>query len=915
MLGRRRLRIAGQRLRSLFHGRARDAELDDELRFHLEQLVREKVADGLPIDEARRQARREFGNVTLLREQSREQRRLGWLHDLQQDVVYGWRMLRRHSGFTLVASASLALGIGGSTAVWGAMKSVLLAPLPFASADRLVVIRTSPSDGSAQNQGATLTEYFAWQERGRTLEGFGASLSSPRELGPEPNGPAGERLASQAFTPGLFALLGVPPARGRLFEDTSNPFSPAARVMVISHRLWHRRYGAAPDIIGRVVPTDGSVRTIVGVMPPDFRYQADDVEFWIPLIFGANARQDPGAGRILMVTARLRPGVTLDDAQADLDRVALELASQFPDRFRGRRVSVIPLREAMYGWTEPLLLTLMAAVGLMLVIACVNVAGLLLARGTTRQRELWVRLSLGASRGRIVRQLMTESLLIAIAGGVMGLGIAALGLRVLATAMGPPPGAPRVGALPLDLNLAAVTMGIALLTALAFGILPALVAARRGSPHPAPEFAPAADRPRGSRLRGVLVSGQLALATVLLIGTGLLLNTFLRLDRRELNFDPNGLASFQYVIELRDYAKQIGDDRGLPVFEISPMVSETIARVYERLRLLPGVESVAGASYPPVNSLIVPRYPVIPIDPVAAAREWPSDSTMACFLVTPQFFTTLRTPVVRGRDIQTSDGPSSPGVAIVNEAAARMLWPGREPLGQRLVVDMAAGLPPREVVGVVRDIPLARRAPVAEPIVYIPSRQAPATFRGRAVNVFGHMTFVLRHSIDEAELIAAARQAMADADPSRPMVNPGVVERSLTARLPELRNYVGAVGAFGIAALLLAAMGVYGVTAFAVAARMREMGIRRALGAGSLEVISTIGRRAAVLIVVGVIAGVSGAAGLTRFIASQLWGVAPTDPMTFATAAATLALVAAAACIGPTRRALAVDPASVLRSE
>lgn len=911
----RLLRIARQRLRSLVAGRTLDADLDAELSFHFEQLVREKLDEGLPLERARVAARRELGNVALFHEQGRDERRIGWLSDARRDMAYGWRMLRKHLGFSAVAIASLAIGIGANVAVWGAVKAVELDPLPFPDGDRLVVIRMTAPEG-AQGQGATSAEYFAWRERSRTIEAMGASWSSQRLVGPGTDAMPADRLASQAFTPGLFSLLGVQPAQGRLFTDTTDPYSPDALVVVLSHRLWQERYGGAADIVGRSIRIDGAMRTVVGVLADDFRYQQDNVAFWIPLIFGPNAARNPDAARLLQVTARLRPGQTAAGAESELNGIEADLAAAFPDRFEGWTVRVTPLREHLYGRSRQALYTLVAASALLLVIACVNLSGLLLARATARQQELWVRVSLGATRWRVVRQLMTEGVLLAIGGGALGAVVAAACLPGLTFLMPPFPGLPRLTGLQFDAELLALAFLLSLFAALAFSTLPAIAAARLVRVRWSPGH-PAGDDRRTVRLRNATVVAQIAIATVLLVGGGLLSKSFIRLASRDLGVDVSRTLSFKYVMEPRHYTRALGQDEGVPSFEIADHAPDTLARIYRRLQSVPGVESVAGSSFPPINSFTVPRFPVTPLDGDAGrgAASSTNETTTVYFLVSPGYFAAMRTPIVRGREFHASDDREARPVAVVNETAARLLWPGADAVGRRLAVDIGPDVPPVEIVGVVQDIPTRRREQAVDPIVYGTFLQTPAVFRGRGVTMFGRMTFVLRHTGDATAVLAAARRAVAEIDPERPLVDVGVVERHLYAQMPELRNYVAAVGAFGVTAMLLAAIGVYGVAAFTVAVRLRELCIRRALGAGPWEVVRLVTRRAMVLVVLGLALGLVAARGLVRLVESDLWRVAPTDPATFATAGALLATAAAVACAGPLRRALAADPATVLRRE
>jgi putative ABC transport system permease protein len=903
------LRVGRQRLRSVLRQDDVDGELERELAFHLEQLTAEKVADGLTLDEARLAARREFGNPALVAERSRDQRRVGWIHDLRQDLLYGWRMLRRSPGFTTVALASLALGIGGNAAVLGAMHAVLLQKLPFVHGERLVIIRTFAFANPEQARGASILDYFAWRDRARTLEAISVSLSGPRQFGGEPDGTPPESLTGLSVIPGWFQVLGAAPLHGRLFDEMTAVDD--ALVVVISHRLWQQRFGGAPGIIGRHVRMNGAPRRIVAVMPPDFRFQADNVESWMPMILGPEAGRQPAAGRLFGVLARLKPGVTIGQAQAELDAIAADLANASPERHGGWGVRVQPLREAMYGWTKAPLFTLQAAVALVLLITCTNVAGLSLARATVRRREMVVRAALGAGRGRIVRQLMAESVLLSGAGGLLGLFVAWVGLRVMTTALGPPPGAPRIGAMGLDSGILAVTALLSVLSALAFGLAPALAGGTVNLSAVLNTSAPAAGRhPGGHRKRGVLMATQIAFALVLLVVAGLLSKSFLRLSGRDINMDPSGLLTFEYTVPAGTYAKQIGDVRGLPYFELNSQAWLTIERVSERLRRLPGTVSVGGISYPPVNSLVLPTVAVI------AGDGEPRDAQqVAHFLVTPNFFATMRTPIARGRDFDDRDTPLSPAVVVVNESMARRFWPGENALGKRVKLDDGPNERDREVIGVVRDIPTRLNQVIPEPVVYTSYTQQPSTYAGRAIGTFGHLTFVVRYDGDAAAMLSAARRAASEVDPNRPIVSVGTVERHLTARRRESRNYVLALAAFALTATLLSAIGVYGITAHAVGERTREIGIRRALGAGTREIASLVGRRVVPLIAAGLVAGLAGALVLTRWMSSQLWEVAPTDPATYAAVALLLAVVALLACLSPTRRAIAVNPTVVLRCE
>jgi putative ABC transport system permease protein len=720
-----------------------------------------------------------------------------------------------------------------------------------------------------------------------------------------------ESIPGLSVTPGLFTMFGVAPLKGRLFDSTRDVSSQRALAVIISHRLWQQRFGGASDILDRHVRIDGISRRIIGVMPPDFRYLSDNVDCWLPMILLPNAARQPGAGRWFVVAARLKPGVTIARAQADVDAVAANLARESPERHKGWGVRVQSLRDALYGWTKAPLLTLQAAVSLLLLIACTNVAGLFLARGTVRRREIALRTALGAGRGRIVRQLLAESVLLSAAGGLLGLLVAWCALVALATLLGPPPGAPRIGTMSLDLRILAVTVLLSLLSALAFGLAPALATGKLDLTSALSASAPASGtHPSGHRRRSLLVAAQIAVALVLLVAAGLLSKSFVRLAGREINMDTKGLLTFEYSIPSAAYAKQIGYVRVDPHFEINAPPSGMIHRVFDRLRQLPGTISVAGISYPPVNSLVLPTANVVLLD---SGDEHPHQ--VAYFLVTANFFSTVRTPLVRGRDFDTRDTSSSPWVAVVNESMARRFWPGEQAIGKRLRLGNGPDERDREVIGVVRDIPTRSKQIEAEPVIYASYLQQPSRYAGGWIGMFGQMTFVVRHAGDSVAVLSSARRAVSEIDPNRPIVSVGTIERHLTALRRESRNYVLAFAVFALTATLLTAIGLYGVTAHAVSERTREIGIRRALGAGKWEIVTLVGRRMLTPILAGLIFGLAGALAFTRLIATQLWDVTQTDPATYVAMSLLLASVALLACLAPTRRALAVDPTVVLRCE
>ena len=901
------LRIARQRLRSISRTTRMEAELEREFGFHFDQLVLEKVAEGLSPEQARVQARRMLGNVALLKDQCRDQRGVRWVRDLQQDAWYGLRTLRKSPAFTAVAVVSLALGIGANSALLGVIDAVLREDLPLANAGSLVVIRTVPLENPAQTSGVSLRDFAAWKEGSTAFAAMDLSLTGPRDLHAEGNGLPSERITGQSVTPGLFAVLGVQPLMGRIFTDDD---ARADASVIISHRLWQRRYGENPRILDSQIRIDGRSRTVIGILPGDFRYGDPRVDCWTPFAV-APKETSATTGRFFGVTARLRPGKTVEQAQADLGAIAARLARDYPESHSGWGVRVQPLREALFGWAREPLLTLQAAVVLVLLIACANVAALLLARGAVRRREIAMRVALGASRGRIVRQLLTEGLLLSLAGGLLGLVVAWWGVQGL-TAMSPPLGSPRMAEMGLNLRILAMTGLLSIVTGLTFGLAPALTVSQLGPIRPLEERHEAGTR-RRPPARTVLVAAQLALALILLIGSGLLMKSFLRLAGRELNFEPAGLLTLEFRSPVPQ--RPLGQYRGFRHFEMTATPWHNVERLYERLRLLPGAVSVAGISYPPVDSLILPVMSVSiegRSETVGNERRQP---TAAYFLVTPGFFHTMKTPFVRGRDVAPADTVSRPWVAIINEAAAARFWPGENPIGRHLTIDVVPEERPREVIGIVPDIPVRHGQTEPHPVVYASYLQQPSRYAGPYGGMFGQMTFVMRHDSDPMSLVAGARKAAAAIEPDRALGAVMTAEQRLDIGTEKRRYNLLLVGFLACTATILAAIGVYGMLAYLVGQRTREIGIRKALGAGTRDVVMFVASHVVAVLLGGLLFGWLGALALMQLISSQLWGITATDPGTFAGVSLLLVSTALTACIGPTRRAIAVDPAATLRHD
>jgi len=889
--------------------------LGQEITFHFEQLVQEKIAEGMALKEARLAAQRVLGNVPLLEDQCRDQRRVAWLQDLWQDVKYGVRMLRQNPGFTLVAVCSLALGIGANSAILGALRTTLFAKVPFPDGDRLVLLRTYPEWNPALNNSASIPDYIAWKLQSRSFESMGASIADhSRDFGAEEDGRPAERIEGQGFAPSLFAVLGVHPILGRTFTEEEAEIDNPAPVMVISHRLWQRRFGGDPGVLGKQVRLSGASLTIIGVMPPDFHYPLEEIEYWVPL--GITHFQLQGSARFFAVAARLKPGVTMQQAQAEMDGIAAHLAHDFPDRHKGWRIRIQTLRDAWYGWMKTPLATLEGAVALVLLIACANIAGLLLARGTARRPEIVMRMALGAGRGRVVRQMLTESVLLSLIGGALGTFVAWGALRALLQ-MNPPLAGQRITDVVVDLPLLALLGLLSVVTGLIFGLGPAIACFQLDLAGPLKESTRSAGSPyRRNRLQSTLVMLQIASALVLLIGSGLLINSFVRLAGFDLNFDPAGLLTFEYRIPQQQYVRNVGVFQGAPYSAIDPSPTPAIQRVYERLRTMPGPESVAGISQPPVNSLLLNTMSFsIEERPMPQSAEDRNAFRAVYFLVTPNFFSTMKTRMVRGRDLNDFDTESASWVAIVNETMARRFWPGEDPIGKRLTLAVVSGERPREIVGVVSDIPTRRDRAEPQPVIYASYLQQSPAYRGPIANMFGQMTFLLRTSGDPMSLVPAARSAVADVDPDHAITRIQTMEQYWGGGMRDKSILAAVLGVFAFVATLIAAIGIYGVMAYAVEQRTREIGIRMALGASPKKILALIGGRAAILISSGVALGLAGSAMLSQLIASQLWGIQPTDPATFTGVSLLLIAVAVLASFVPARRAIRIDPTEALRAE
>jgi len=852
----------------------RDLELDEELAGHMRMAIEERVARGERREDAERAARREFGNLGVVTEVTREMWGGGWIERLLQDVRYGMRTLRRSPAFTIVALSTLALGIGATTAMFTVVHAVLLRPLPYPRSDRLVRLAYEyPKSPFFTEGGISDRQWVDHRSRYRAFARVAAMTSGLVTL---TNAGDPVRLQGASVAAGLFETLGITPAFGRTFGPDDEQIG-AVPVVILGDALWRERFGADSAMVGRPITLDGVRHTVVGVMPPRFAYPLD-ARLWRPL----RIQLAPNRLQMLSAVGRLRDGVTRAQAVAELDALAAA------DRARDSMVSrVTPLKDTVVGDVTRSLLVFAGAVGLVLLIACANVANLLLMRATTRRREMAVRAALGAGRRRLVRQLVTESALLWVGAGIAGAGVAMAGVRAL-LALAPAGRIPRHGEIGVDATALAFALGVSLGTGLIFGLIPA-IRATASSVRDALAATARTMSGRDGRLRGALVMAEIALALVLLTGAGLMMESFIRLRRVEMGFRPAGLDLLTVDLPEATYPS-------------ASAMQAAHQAVLDRLGKIRGVASAAAVNFVPLGGAMIRG------DIKVDGRTIPPGYLVAKPSVSPGYFRTMGIGLRLGREFTAGDAASSPGVVIVSQSVARQIWPDVNPIGQRISNKDVPG--PGDwltVIGVVDDVGQTSIDTHREPAIYQPIQQLTQTF------FLGHMSFVVRAVDDPARLLPEMRRVLRDVDPNQPIGSIGTMESAISATVAEPLFQARLIGAFSVVALVLAAIGIYGVVAYSVAERTHEIGIRVALGAGSADVVGMVLGRLLVLLVPGVALGVLGALATTRVLSSLLFAIRPNDPATFISVAALLAAVAIVAGVAPARRASRVDPLVALR--
>ncbi|NOT07292.1 MAG: ABC transporter permease [Gemmatimonadales bacterium] len=872
--------------RSLFRKGAVERELDDELTAFVELLTAEKVNSGLAPAAARRAALIEVGGVEQVKEEVRQVRMGTAVESVMRDLKYGVRALLRNPGFATAAMVALALGIGASVAIFSVVNGVLLRPLPYAEPERLVVVLHHGTDPVSP------ANFADWRRLNSTFERMGAAeYWTPNLTGEE----APESVLALRITGDVLPLLGVRPALGRLFlPEEEDPGRD--RAVVLSDGLWHRRFAGDSGVVGRTVALNGEPYTVVGVMPAGFGFApfwATGAELWAPLALAPRANSR--GGNSLRVFARLRAGTTLEAARSDIAGITARLDREFPGS--NTDVRIIPLTERVVGNIRPILLVLFGAVGFVLLIACANVAHMLLARAAARQKEVSVRTALGASRARIVRQLLVEGLLLSLGGGAIGLLLAWVAVRGL-VAFGPA-SIPRLDSISLDWTVAAFTLAVSLATGVAFGLAPVWHATRTDLSAALRDRGPAGGGARHHRLRGVLVGSEFALALVLLVGAGLMVRTMAALQRVDPGFRAEGVLSA--VVSLAGAPSAAPERRG-------PFYDELVRQV----AALPGVTAASGINHLPIAG----DHWGMPFVPEGKPRPRPGEAPTATYrVVMPEYFATMGIPVLRGRDVTAADRLDGPPVVVINQRLAELHWPGEDPIGKRLTLGEGGdGAVWHTVVGVVKNTVRSEWAAPAGEEVFLPLSQNQSLLRGSRAHE-SYLTLVLRTSGDPAEMAPAVRQMVRSLD-RQALVRGVETMAAVVARANAgPRFYLAVFSSFAAIALVLAAVGIYGVMSYAVSLRRLEIGIRLALGADRRDIERMVVGQGMRVAAIGGAVGLLAAFGLTRFMGRLLYGVGVADALTFSAVALALAVVAFGACYLPARRATGIDPLRAIRAE
>jgi putative ABC transport system permease protein len=877
---------------------AHEAEIVEELAQHLEDVYQRSVRAGLAEREARNAALKELATDDLLHKEMRRSQapfkespvaggptNSNLVADLLHDLRYAARLQRKNPGFTIIAIIALALGIGANTAIFSVVNTVLLRPLPYKDPERLVMVWEDATKSGYPRDTPAAANFVDWRDQSQNFEGMAAIADESFNLTGSGDP---ERLEGRRVSANMFPLLGVDPQIGRVFTAAEDQ-PGAQRVVVLSYALWQRRFGGDPGIIGQSLTLNGESHVVVGVMPARFQFPSSDDQAWVPI---ALTQQEAGNRNrhYLEVVGRLRPGVSLAQAQSEMSTIAARLQQQYPQSNAELGAVVQPLQEHLVGDIKPALLVLLGAVGLVLLIACANVANLLLARAAVRQKEIAVRVALGAKRSRLIRQFLTESVLLSTLGGVVGLAIAYGGLILLKAFI--PENISQAREISIDLKVLAFTFLVSVATGLIFGLAPAIQAARFNQIDTLKEGGrDAATGGSGKRLRGLLVTAEVAISLVLLIGAGLLINSFLRLRNVDPGFRTDNLLTMKIVLPE-------------PKYEEMERRSAFYTELVNRVQSLAGVRSAAVTSNLPLyrqgNSISI-GIEGQPAPPPGQER------IIVTRIISPRYFDTMSIPVLQGRGLTEQDTETTPNVVVISETMARRYWPGEDAIGKRIAVGrIRKPADWIQVVGVAKDVRQFELNAEPKPQMYLTYRQA---------GFFDSRDLVVKTDVDPASMAATVRKAVWEIDKDQPVSNIQTMDQILADSIARQRFSMLVLAIFAAVALVLAGVGIYGVMSYSVAQRTHEIGIRMALGAQTGAVLKLAVGYGMKLVIAGIAIGLVAAIALTRVMSTLLFGVTATDPTTFTLISLLLIAVAVVASYVPARRATRVNPIIALRYE
>jgi putative ABC transport system permease protein len=872
-----------------------DQDLDEELRSHLEMRAADNLAAGMPPEQARYEAQKRFGNTTLLKQDAREVDIVRWLDEAARDFRHALRMLQRSPGFTTVAVLTLALGIGANTAIFSVIDAVLLRPLPYHEPDQLVMVWENNSQHPNPHNTVSPPNFLDWQNRNTVFSSMAYMFDGRDNL--TGNGDPQE-VVVQDVSANFFSLLGVSLLLGPGFTP-ENGQAGHDNVVILGYGIWKERFAGDPAIVGKSIVLNGHPQTVVGVAPQNFQWFIKDgsltsakPQMWSPFVFPQSWSNHNDMGRFITVVARLKPGANRSQAQTQMTAIASQLEHEYPDADGHWGVNVVSLRDQISGELRPALLVLFGAVAFVLLIACANVSSLLLARAASREREMAIRTAIGASRWRIARQLLMESLLLALIGGGIGVALAVWGTNALLAAS--PRNLLDMHSVSMDLPVLSFALAATLLAGLLFGFLPSYISAHSRISETLKEGGRGTSSAnRRAFARNAFVVAQLGLALVLLTGSGLLIRSFVRLIGVDPGFDTGHLLTFKVSLPRAKYGKD-------------PLCLAFFQQLLARLSVVPGVRSATMESFPPLAGLGAATAVHLLGQPSLALSDLPVTNVQ---VVGSNYFNTMNIPLRAGRLFNAQELAQERHVTIINQAFADKYLHGLNPLGQKAAIYMKSlsenELQPSEIIGVVGDVHQLGLDTTPEPTVYWPHPEL----------VMSGMTILVRTANDPLSIASAARTALQQLDPELPLAGVATMDQLLADSLSRSRFTMLLLGIFSAVALVLAAVGIYGLIAYSVTQRTQELGIRIALGAQRRDVLRLVLAQGTRLTLLGVALGVFAALVLSRLLATLLFNVSATDPLTFAGVTALLAVVALLACFIPARRATRVDPIVALRYE